>query len=474
MRFRSFILWYTFAASTLFGADVPSLEFWFFRPIVPIADVKSDGVPGFGSTGNPRIVAEGATQSLQVENIRWQDDALRIGKLQGNVKIDALQGVFETLGQKVRLFDYRNVNVQVRSRAELVLTFPSSMRLSPEVVDRRVSFRLADDSLKQHIDRQVEAYFAPESFQKHFEITIEGFPSLVKEFASQEIEKQKKHLLAQARAGMQKALSPDALANVLVVGQQALPAGFPVELIEGPWVFSRRTSELGRDGKAAVLWRLAPESATSSSYSIPIQAGNNVLTVLLSPRMIQLLIQDSLRKQAGEEAVAQGWSPMGEAESVAAARVFGIEATQGPLGIVLSGQGEPQIAVWSLPGKKNFLDVVLTLRAAEGPGHRVGATLEFGEEGVPRLVNLALVGDPSRDAEARASDGWAAFQQALGKTILTGLANGKLDDVHGRWMTGSDNLTPMGIRCLGLRGERIVGMPQYQFAEVLAVDFLMK
>lgn len=457
--------------------SLPALEFWFYRPAVAIADVKSEKARGDVSFGsNPITTAKSLNEHLHITGIRWEDEGLRIATMAGSVDCTELESRAKVpvLNTEKTIFVFKNVRIEVSNKVELALRFPEEIRLTPQLADGRIRFALAGDGLKKAVDAQIDDILSDAKFDQAFQTKITGeLSETARKAADQLLGGQRSQLLAQAREGLKKSLNPDELAKLLVSGAQALPAQLPADLTSGDWVLRRlRTEKIAANGRRlpVVLWRLAPASAPRdySAYRFPPVSDitRNIVTVVSSPELLQALIEGSLK----------GDVSLSEKESGMLAGVLGFDAAGGTVSLVTAGPRGPRVRAWSMPGEKGpryFLDLLVSLRTEKSEEHHaLGVVMEFDGSKAPKLVQLVPVG---KAAGGPAPDTLQAMQSTFGQALLLGLANGKIDEASDQWLGGSERLLPLGIRTLGEIGARSKDpLAPGRWAQALAVDFELR
>lgn len=459
--------------------SLPSLEFWFYRPAISVADVKSDRARGDVSFGsNPITTAKNMNEHLHISGLRWEDDGLRISTMAGSVDCTELESRAKVpvINTEKTIFVFKNIRIEVSNKSELVLNFPDEIRLTPQIAEGRIRFALAGDELKKAIDAQIDDIFSDAKFDQAFQTKISGeLSELARKAADQLLGGQRAQLLAQAREGLKKSLNPEELTKLLISGAQALPAQLSADLTAGEWVLRRtRTDKVDGQGRRTpiVLWRLAPASASKdySAYRFPpvSDTTRNIVTIVSSPELLQALIESGF----------QGDHSLGEKESSMLAGILGFDAAGGKVSLVTSGDRGPRVKAWSMPGApgqgpRYFMDLLVSLRSDKSEEtHPLGVVMEFNGSQAPKLIQLVPIGKPADGAPA---DALATMQATFGQALLLGLANSKLDEASDKWIGGSDRLIPLGIRSLGDRGARSRNPADPgRWAEALAVDFELR
>ncbi len=455
-----------------FGDDASSpLEFWFYRPSLPIQWSPSESARDISLGGG--VTAFGSKGSLDAKNMRWEDGSMRVDSLVGALSTERLAGEVNVLGIKQQLFSFRNIRVDISSKRPLELTLPEEIHMKVETVDGRTRFALSDDGFKNHIDGQIDALFRDYNLNFSDPKLSGDLGDVARQYGNALLSSAKSQLMDQARDELKKALSREQLASTLVSGTQSMPSGLPADIMQGEWIF-RRILAQGRDANGQsqtfTLWRLAPANADSkANYAFPPNAGGarNIFTVVASPALIQKLSEKSLLDQANsadKQAVV-----MGADESKAIAHLFGFElAADRKLELVASGSSGPKFSAWmhrTQGGAQSYSDLIWTVREEGGQQeHRLGLVVEFPSNGEPRLKTAFVL-----EAGGAKQIGFA------GVIVLRQFVDPRLGVLTQNWGTGNEQLKPTGMRAIGLaQGVRAKGDGFVdQWARAIGLDYAL-
>jgi hypothetical protein len=451
--------------------SVSALEFWFYRPSLPIRWNPTQSARDISLGGG--VTAFGSKGVLDVTNMRWEDGSLRVDSLAGALLTDRIAGELSVVGIKQELFSFRNIRVDIASKRPLELTLPDEIRMTVETAQGRSRFALADDGFKTHIDAQIDALFRDYDLNFTNPQLSGDLGDMARQYGNALLSSAKSQLMDQARDELKKALSREQLARTLVSGTQSMPAGLPPEVMRGDWIF-RRILAQGRDASGRpqtfTLWRLAPAGADSrGNYTFPPASANsrNVFTVVAAPGLIQSLSEKSLLDQANsadKQAVV-----FGAQETQALARVFGFEANSDrKWELVAAGKGGPQFRVWmhrTQDGALSYSDLVWTVREQGGSEeHRLGMVVEYAQSAQPRLKAAFILHSTGAKPIAPAD-----------LAVLRTFIDPRLSVLTQNWGTGNEQLKPTGIRAIGLAdGVRSQGNGFIdQWAKAIGLDYAL-
>lgn len=462
-------------STAAFSAAPPSsLEFWFYRPQLPVADVRSEkamNVPGLDG-GKP------VKEEFSVTGIVWEGETLRVGKISASVVFEDLTSSIDApvIG-KQPLFSFPGARFDLESLAEIPLTFPEQVALNLVAGDGGVHFQLADDGLKQHVQAQLESLLSPQAFDRNFRISPGGgLSDLAKKAVIPWIESQKPKFLDSAREQIGKSLSPEVLTKMLALGGGILPDVFPGGVKEGKWVLRRmRVPRLvvgSQRNEDLILWRLAPEEQITSQslYRLPTTdlSKRNMVSVVAPQGLLQNMVEHSLTKRVtpSQDAEAAPSVLLSKEESGVVSKVFDLLLPQdSQVHWIASGERGPKVRAWTWMEKrgKHMLDVLICLSedARLGTGeHPLHAIAEFGEKGIPSLVAMRPVGVTAAQAQAMVrSPEWPLLQKMVDE---------HLQQIYKDGVPTSTRLEPVGIRVLGDAGKRT---DSTVLGEMVSIDY---